>query len=172
MYGVFCFTLDTLCSPMFEIWEFYVQRIYSGLKVSGWDILHGPLLRNSMVVTKTLLTNVTLLRHICWRVCLATNCDIWLVSLFGVNHSLSGVQDITYSWLPHKPRIHMMQTSVCAGLDKFHNCRFAATQCTRIYEEDVCISTRGNRHHHLQRHNLISHLNMHYILHIAWIIAI
>ena len=31
-YGVFCFTVDTLCSGLFEI-RFSVQRNYSGFKV-------------------------------------------------------------------------------------------------------------------------------------------
>ena len=29
----FCFTVDTLCSGLFEIWRFSVQMIYSGFKV-------------------------------------------------------------------------------------------------------------------------------------------
>ena len=46
----------------------------------GKDIIHGNcrlLLGNSMVVIKTLLTNLTLLCHMCWRVCSTT--VTWLV---------------------------------------------------------------------------------------------
>ena len=68
---VFCFTVGALCLGLFEIWRFSVQRIYSGFKViHRYFRLH---LGTYMVVTHTLLTNLTLICRICWVV-LFTNC--------------------------------------------------------------------------------------------------
>ena len=55
----FCFTFDTLCSGLFEIWRFSVQRVHSGIK--DFRLLIG----NYMVIVQTLFTNFTLLCHIC-----------------------------------------------------------------------------------------------------------
>ena len=93
---------------------------------SHWsrDILHRNLvliLGNSMVVIQTLFTNLTLLCHICWRVCSPTvTCDwfpanflskSWRVPPVGAGnahyfrnnwiHSVWGIHDFTHSLYIH-----------------------------------------------------------------------
>ena len=98
----FCFTVDTLCSGLFEIWRFSVQRIwyvmlgfFRNMKIfcsenlfwfqSYWsrDILHRNfrlLFGNSMVVIQTLFTNLTPLCHMTGFQLFSVNrygCHMW-----------------------------------------------------------------------------------------------
>ena len=61
----FCFTVDTLCSGLFEIWRFSVQRIYSGFNV----ILAGILLtETSDYFSKIIWSSYRLCSQI-WHFC-------------------------------------------------------------------------------------------------------
>ena len=62
-YGVFVLQLIRYARVCSKIWRFFVQRIYSGFKVieDGIFFIFG----NSMVVMKTLFTNVSHMCHIC-----------------------------------------------------------------------------------------------------------
>ena len=86
---VFCFTVNTLYTGLFEIWKFSFQRIYSDFKViEAW----------SSDDIQTLITNLTLLSvsHVCWKG-LFTNCDTWL----GMTHDCFPVI-LCKSWrVPH-----------------------------------------------------------------------
>ena len=77
--GCVCFTVNTLCSGLFEIWRFYVQ--YSGFKVTEAGIFFTEtsdyFFVNSMVVIHTLFTKLTLRCRICWRVCSTTVTYDW-----------------------------------------------------------------------------------------------
>ena len=80
----FCFTVDTLCSGLFKIWRFSVQRIHSGFQIIEKGILftetsdyfwkfygrHADLLHKFDTFVSQMLNG------------LFTNCDIWLVSSY------------------------------------------------------------------------------------------
>ena len=106
---MFCFTVDALCSGLFEIWRFSVQMIYSGFKVIEAGIFFMEIsdyfleiVWSSCRPLLSLFTNLTSLCHICWMVCSLTVtydwCPViwresWLVRLETL--TLSGTPDYT-----------------------------------------------------------------------------
>ena len=70
----FCFTVNTLCSRLFEMWEFSVQMISSGFKV----LRQGYYSRKFQTNFRKLYCHTDLVHKFDMLKDLLTNCDIWL----------------------------------------------------------------------------------------------
>ena len=111
--------INTLCSGLFEIWIFSVQKIYSGFKVIEAGIFFTETSDYFSEIIWSSYRPCSQIWHpcvICSMVCSLT--DIWLVLLFGVNRG--GRQECSF-FPEHLISLHSLYTLYIAEFVSFRN---------------------------------------------------